>query len=183
MLFFSFLDAPSHLYKRSCPSVRRSVRPSVRILCRVSGFVLFHSPALFEHDHAKRSRFSRGQTVPLEPVDLQHVLSSVFLSKGHFCMSRPLQLLTPESDVNSNAFFPFLSVWRDFFYVQKIRGRKWQSKTKWQGPVTFLDRVTSFHVYHMLCHMSFAHVYPSIRLCQKAINNSIQIEGIISRRE
>ena len=44
-----FLDAPSHLYKRSCPSVRRSVRRSVgpsvpryfqtrtrRILCRVS---------------------------------------------------------------------------------------------------------------------------------------------------
>ena len=27
---FSFLDAPSHLYKRLCPSVRRSVRRSVR---------------------------------------------------------------------------------------------------------------------------------------------------------
>ena len=53
-LLFSFLDAPSHLYKRLCPSVRRSVRPSVRmsrvfskvkrthsrrILCRVSGLV------------------------------------------------------------------------------------------------------------------------------------------------
>ena len=53
-----FLDAPSHLYMRSCPSVRRSVGPSVRrsvclvlfskmksthtrrILCRVSGLVL-----------------------------------------------------------------------------------------------------------------------------------------------
>ena len=49
-----FLDAPSHLYKRSCPSVRRSVGPSVgpvlfskvkithtrRILCRVSGLVI-----------------------------------------------------------------------------------------------------------------------------------------------
>ena len=48
-----FLDAPSHLYKRSFPSVRRSVRRSVgpelflkvksthtrRILCRVSGLV------------------------------------------------------------------------------------------------------------------------------------------------
>ena len=47
-----FLDAPSHLYKRVCPSVRRSVGPSVRlsvpcyfqtrtrrILCRVSGLV------------------------------------------------------------------------------------------------------------------------------------------------
>ena len=52
-----FLDAPSHLYKRSCPSVRRSVGPSVgpsvspvlfskvkrthtrHILCRVSGRV------------------------------------------------------------------------------------------------------------------------------------------------
>ena len=29
-LFVFFLDAPSHLYKRSCPFVRRSVRPSVR---------------------------------------------------------------------------------------------------------------------------------------------------------
>ena len=29
-LFFSFLDAPSHLYKRLCPSVGRSVRRSVR---------------------------------------------------------------------------------------------------------------------------------------------------------
>ena len=27
---FRFLDASSHLYKRVCPSVRRSVRPSVR---------------------------------------------------------------------------------------------------------------------------------------------------------
>ena len=53
-----FLDAPSHLYMRSCPSVDPSVRPSVRpsvgpalfskvkithtrrILCRVSGLVL-----------------------------------------------------------------------------------------------------------------------------------------------
>ena len=57
-----FLDTPSHLYKRLCPSVRRSVGPSVRpcvrpsvcpvlfskvkrthtrrILCRVSGLVL-----------------------------------------------------------------------------------------------------------------------------------------------
>ena len=48
-----FLDAPSHFYKRSCPSVRWSVGPSVgpvlfskmkkthtrRILCRVSGLV------------------------------------------------------------------------------------------------------------------------------------------------
>ena len=29
-LFFLFLDAPSHLYMRSCPSVGPSVRPSVR---------------------------------------------------------------------------------------------------------------------------------------------------------
>ena len=54
-----FLDAPSHLYKRLCPSVRPSVGPSVRrsvcpvlflkvkrthtrrILCRVSGLVVF----------------------------------------------------------------------------------------------------------------------------------------------
>ena len=62
--FGQFLDAPSHLYKRSCPSVRRSVRPSVRrsvrpvlfskmkntytrrILCRVSGLVLLFSASL-----------------------------------------------------------------------------------------------------------------------------------------
>ena len=37
-IFGPFLDAPSHLYKRSCPSVRRSVRPSVR-----------PSPVLFKH--------------------------------------------------------------------------------------------------------------------------------------
>ena len=58
----AFLDAPSHLYKRAWPSVRRSVRPSVhpsvrrsirpqlfskkkstpsrRIFCRVSGLVV-----------------------------------------------------------------------------------------------------------------------------------------------
>ena len=45
-----FLDAPSHLYMRSCPSVGPSVRPVLfskvksthtrRILCRVSGLVL-----------------------------------------------------------------------------------------------------------------------------------------------
>ncbi len=29
-IFFTFLDASFHLYKRVCPSVRRSVRPSVR---------------------------------------------------------------------------------------------------------------------------------------------------------
>ena len=48
-----FLDAPSHLYKKSCPSVGPSVRPFVgtvlfskvksthtrRVLCRVSGLV------------------------------------------------------------------------------------------------------------------------------------------------
>ena len=44
-----FLDAPSHLYMRSCPSVGPSVGPALfskvksthtrRILCRVSGFV------------------------------------------------------------------------------------------------------------------------------------------------
>ena len=52
--FSFFLDAPSHLYKRVCPSVGPSVRPSVgpsvpryfqtrtrRILCRVSGLVFF----------------------------------------------------------------------------------------------------------------------------------------------
>ena len=51
-LCFSFLDAPSHLQKRVCPSVRPYVRVSVRqhyekcgisrarrILCRVSGLV------------------------------------------------------------------------------------------------------------------------------------------------
>ena len=50
--FLFFLDAPSHLYMRSCPSVRPSVRRSIRrsvpcyfrrhtrrILCRVSGLV------------------------------------------------------------------------------------------------------------------------------------------------
>ena len=31
-----FLDASSHLYKRVCPSVRRSVRPSVRRSVRPS---------------------------------------------------------------------------------------------------------------------------------------------------
>ena len=30
VLFKAYLDAPSHLYKRSCPSVGPSVRPSVR---------------------------------------------------------------------------------------------------------------------------------------------------------
>ena len=61
--FFFFLDAPSHLYKRSCPSVGSSVGPSVgpsvrrsvcpvlfskvkrthtrRILCRVSSLVFW----------------------------------------------------------------------------------------------------------------------------------------------
>jgi len=29
-VIFAFLDAPSHLYMRSCPSVRPSVRRSVR---------------------------------------------------------------------------------------------------------------------------------------------------------
>ena len=47
--YLMFLDAPSHLYKRLCPSVRPSVGPSVpsyfpmrtrRILCRVSGLVI-----------------------------------------------------------------------------------------------------------------------------------------------
>ena len=48
-----FLDAPSHLYKRSCPSVGPSVDPALfskvksthirRILCRVSGLDLFMS--------------------------------------------------------------------------------------------------------------------------------------------
>ena len=55
-----FLDAPSHLYKRVCPSVLPSVRPSVRpsvpsyfqtrtrrILCRVSGLVLLTFALLF----------------------------------------------------------------------------------------------------------------------------------------
>ena len=46
-----FLDAPSHLYKRVCPSVRVSVRPSVSILknavYRVLGASYAGYPALF----------------------------------------------------------------------------------------------------------------------------------------
>ncbi len=33
-LLFNFLDASSHLYKRVCPSVRRSVRPCVGLSAR-----------------------------------------------------------------------------------------------------------------------------------------------------
>ena len=36
--FFLFLDAPSHLYKRVCPSVRPSVRPCVRPSVRPLAF-------------------------------------------------------------------------------------------------------------------------------------------------
>ena len=56
-----FLDAPSHLYKRVCPSVRSSVGPSVRpsvpcyfqtrtrrVLCRVSGLVKYVLASLIE---------------------------------------------------------------------------------------------------------------------------------------
>ena len=59
--FRFFLVAPSHLYKRSCPSVRWSVGPSVcsvlfskvknthtrRIFCRVSGLVTFSSDMIY----------------------------------------------------------------------------------------------------------------------------------------
>ena len=44
---FSFLDAPSHLYKRSCPSVRPSVRPSRVIFTHVLGASCAVYPALF----------------------------------------------------------------------------------------------------------------------------------------
>ena len=40
--YLSFLDASdasSHLYKRVCPSVRRSVRPSVRYACAKTAFL------------------------------------------------------------------------------------------------------------------------------------------------
>ena len=40
-IHFSFLDAPSHLYKRLCPSVRRSVGSSV-------------CPVLFSNDEYSR---------------------------------------------------------------------------------------------------------------------------------
>ena len=86
----TFLDAPSHLYMRSCPSVRRSVRPSVgpalfskvksthtrRILCRVFGLVMWtswrssqfqyhlHHLRLWKIHH--RSRFLMGQGWLLE---------------------------------------------------------------------------------------------------------------------
>ena len=42
-----FLDAPSHLYKRVCPSVRRSVRPSPVIFRRVLGTSYVLYPASF----------------------------------------------------------------------------------------------------------------------------------------
>ena len=57
---FPFLDATTHLYKRSCPSVRPSVGPYIRpvlfskvksthtrrILCRVSGLVFLSQVSL-----------------------------------------------------------------------------------------------------------------------------------------
>ena len=50
-LFNTFLDAPSHLYKRVCPSVRGSVCPSVSIkknaVYRVLGASDVGYPALF----------------------------------------------------------------------------------------------------------------------------------------
>ena len=45
----SFLDAPSHLYKRSCLSVRPSVRPSPVIFRRVLGAPCAVYPALFAY--------------------------------------------------------------------------------------------------------------------------------------
>ena len=42
----TFLDAPSHLYKRSCPSVRRPVGPSPVISKRVLGASCVVYPAL-----------------------------------------------------------------------------------------------------------------------------------------
>ena len=52
-----FLDAPSHLYKRVCPSVRPSVRPSVGpsrvIFRRVLGASCAVYPALFLNDNGQ----------------------------------------------------------------------------------------------------------------------------------
>ena len=47
--FVPFLDAPSHLYKRSCPSVRRSVCPSVgssRVIIEGEKYAVY--PALLD---------------------------------------------------------------------------------------------------------------------------------------
>ena len=63
-----FLDTPSHLYMRLCPSVRRSVGPSVRpvlfskviskhtrgILCRVSGLVYLFDGWVIKHTSSSR---------------------------------------------------------------------------------------------------------------------------------
>ena len=40
-LFCTFLDATAHLYKRSCPSVRRSVRPYVPRYFRTTNMAAF----------------------------------------------------------------------------------------------------------------------------------------------
>ena len=72
--FSIFLDAPSLLYKKSCPSVGPSVGPSVRpvlfskvksthtgrILCRVSGLVSSFSPSSFSFLYSLFSFFSYG---------------------------------------------------------------------------------------------------------------------------
>ena len=44
---YMLLDAPSHLYKRACPSVRPSVRPSPVIFKHVLGASCAMYPALF----------------------------------------------------------------------------------------------------------------------------------------
>ena len=36
LVFYAFLDGPSHLYKRVCPSVRRSVTPAQKCVLGAS---------------------------------------------------------------------------------------------------------------------------------------------------
>ena len=56
------LDVSAHLYKRVCPSVRRSVRPSVRRFRKFSHCLLLHEDAslasgpCLRRDEAKKKR-------------------------------------------------------------------------------------------------------------------------------
>ena len=122
---FCFLDAPSHLYKRVCPSVRRSVGPSVpryfqtrtrRILCRVSGLVLFELPNILfldvvEEAFSQLSPAHASSSVWITRLSLAHfrVIDQVCLLSLHSWQATH-NWLTPPHSFNSQANYTWVNM-------------------------------------------------------------------------
>ena len=113
-----FLDAPPHLYKRSCPSVRRSVGPSVpryfrRWTVRILGASCAVYPALLD----ATTHLDKRSFPSVHPSNCPSVHPLLFLKDNYGCLWE----------------------WRVFGWYHKPRYNKWRWRCRiWCTPLVLV---------------------------------------------